>query len=142
VIRAGATRAGGRAEWEAGLATVGSLDGRHRIMVGADKGYDVRAFAAGLRALGATPHLAQNRHLTKTGRHRRCSIDRRTTRHAGYAVSQRRRKLVEEAFGWIKTVAGQSKTRFRGLGRVGWSCTLAAAADNLIRLPKLRATTP
>jgi transposase len=142
VIRACATRAGGRGEWEAGLATVGSLDGRHRITVGADKGYDVREFAAGLRALGATPHLAQNRHLTKTGRHRRSSIDRRTTRHAGYAVSQRRRKLVEEAFGWIKTVAGQSKTRFRGLERVGWSFTLAAAAYNLIRLPKLLATMP
>jgi transposase len=140
VVRATASRAGGRGEWEAGLAMVGTLDGRHRITVGGDKGYDVKDFASGLRALAATPHLAQNRHVTKTGRRRRSSIDRRTTRHAGYAVSQRRRKLVEEAFGWIKTIAGQSRTRFRGLERVGWSFTFAAAAYNLIRLPKLLAT--
>jgi transposase len=140
VVRATATRAGGRGEWEAGLAMVGTLDGRHRITVGGDKGYDVRDFAVGLRALGATPHLAQNRHVTKTGRHRRSSVDGRTTRHPGYLVSQRRRKLVEEAFGWIKTIAGQNKTRFRGLERVGWSFSFAAAAYNLIRLPKLLET--
>jgi hypothetical protein len=107
---------------------VGNLEGQHRITVGADKGYDVGDFASGLRALGATPHVAQNRHLTKTGRRRRSSIDGRTTRHEGYMVSQRRRKLIEEAFGWIKTIAGQNKTRFRGLDRVGWSFQLAAAA--------------
>jgi transposase len=140
VVRATASRAGGRGEWAAGLAMVGTLAGRHRITVGGDKGYDVRDFAGGLRALAATPHLAQNRHVTKTGRRRRSSIDRRTTRHAGYAVSQRRRKLIEEAFGWIKTIAGQAKTRFRGLERVGWSFTFAAAAYNLIRLPKLLET--
>lgn len=137
VVQARATRAGGRAEWEAGLAMVGSLEGRHRITVGGDKGYDVRDFASGLRALGATPHVAQRQYVTKTGRKRRSTIDRRTTRHAGYAISQRRRKLVEEAFGWIKTIAGQAKTRFQGLARVGWSFQLAAAAYNLVRLPKL-----
>lgn len=142
VVRATATRAGGRGEWEAGLMMVGDLDGRHRITVGADKGYDVRDFVTGLRALGATPHVAQNRHLTKTGRRRSSSVDGRTVRHPGYGQSQRRRKLVEEAFGWIKTIAGQAKTRFRGLERVGWSFTFAAAAYNLIRLPKLLETTP
>jgi transposase len=142
VVRASATRAVGRAEWQAGLALVGALAGRRRITVGGDKGYDVRDFAAGLRTLGATPHLAQHRYLTKTGRRRRSSIDGRTTRHPGYALSQRRRKLVEEAFGWIKTVAGQRQTSFRGLERVGWSFQLAAAAYNLIRLPKLLQAAP
>ena len=121
---------------------IGNLDGRHRITVGGDKGYDVACFASGLRALGATPHVARHACLTKTGRRRRSSIDGRTTRHAGSAVSQRRRKLIEEAFGWIKTVAGQAKTRFRGLARVGWSFTCAAAAYNLIRLPKLLEPAP
>ena len=65
------------------------------------------------------------------------TIDRRTTRHAGYAASQRARKRIEEAFGWIKTVAGQRKTRFRGLNRVGFAFTIAAAAYNLVRIPKL-----
>ncbi|HEX6114731.1 MAG TPA: IS5 family transposase [Geminicoccaceae bacterium] len=142
VVRATTTRAGGRAEWEAGLAMVGDLDGRHRITVGGDKGYDVKDFASGLRALGATPHVARQDYVTKTGRRRRSSVDRRTTRHPGYLVSQRRRKLIEEAFGWIKTIAGQAKTRFRGLERVGWSFQLAAAAYNLIRLPKLLAAAP
>jgi transposase len=142
VVQARATRAGGRAEWQAGLAMVGDLAGRGRITVGADKGYDVRDFAGGLRALGATPHVARHSYTTKTGRQRRSSIDRRTTRHPGYGQSQRRRKLVEEAFGWIKTVAGQAKTRFRGLERVGWSFSLAAAACNLIRLPKLLGVVP
>ena len=142
VVRAATTRAGGRAEWTAGLAMVGDLEGRHRITVGGDKGYDVRGFASGLRALGAAPHVAQNRYLTKTGRRRRSSIDGRTTRQPGYAQSQRRRKLIEEAFGWIKTVAGQAKTSFKGLERVGWSFQLAAAAYNLIRLPKLLAAAP
>jgi hypothetical protein len=142
VVRATTTRADGRAEWQAGLAMVRTLEGRHRITIGGDKGYDVQGFAAGLRVLGATPHLAQHRYLTKTGRRRRSSIDGRTTRHPGYAQSQRRRKLVEEAFGWIKTVAGQAKTKFRGLARVGWSFQLAAAAYNLIRLPKLLQAAP
>jgi IS5 family transposase len=137
VVQAATTQAVGRPEWQAGLAMVGELAGRHRITVGGDKGYDVQGFAAGLRTLGATPHLAQQRYVTKTGRHRRSSIDGRTTRHPGYLVSQRRRKLIEEAFGWIKTIAGQRKTRFRGVERVGWSFQLAAVAYNLIRLPKL-----
>jgi DDE family transposase len=80
-----------------------------------------------------TPHVAQN------ANGRRSAIDGRTTRHAGYAVSQRIRKRIEEAFGWIKTVAGQAKTRFRGVERVELAFTFAAATYNLVRLPKLLA---
>ena len=82
-----------------------------------------------------TPHVAQN----MSGR--RSAIDRRTTRHGGYAVSQRIRKRIEEAFGWIKTIAGQDKTRLRGRDRVGWAFVFAATAYNLVRLPKLIAET-
>ena len=83
-----------------------------------------------------TPHVAQNT------RGRRSAIDGRTTRHAGYAASQRIRKRIEEAFGWIKTVAGQDKTKFKGVGRVDFAFTFAAAAYNLVRLPKLLAQAP
>lgn len=83
-----------------------------------------------------TPHVAQN----MSGR--RSAIDRRTTRHAGYGVSLRIRKQIEEAFGWIKTIAGQDKTKFRGRDRVGWAFTFAAAAYDLVRLPKLMAALP
>ena len=83
-----------------------------------------------LRDINVTPHIAQNTS-------RRFAIDRRTTPHPGYAVSQRIRKRIEEGFGWMKTIAGLKKTKYRGIGRVGWSFTMAAAAYNLIRLPKL-----
>ena len=87
-------------------------------------------FVASLRNLNVVPHVAQNTT-------RRSAIDRRTTRHPGYAASQRKRKRIEEGFGWIKTTAGLKKTRHRGTDRVGWMFTLTAAACNLIRLPKL-----
>ena len=90
-------------------------------------------FVADLRALKVTPHVAQN----TSGR--RSAIDGRTTRHPGYAISQRLRPRIEESFGWIKTVGGLRKTRHRGSARVGWLFTLTAAACNLIRLPKLLA---
>ena len=76
-------------------------------------------------------------HVAQNTNGRRSAIDRRTTRHAGYGRSQRIRKRIEEAFGWIKTVAGQRRTKFRGRDRVGWAFALAAAAYNLVRLPKL-----
>jgi hypothetical protein len=82
-------------------------------------------------AIEVTPHVAQN---TKN---RRSAIDGRTTRHAGYATSQRKRKRIEEVFGWVKSAAGLRKTRHRGTARVGWMFTLTAAAYNLVRLPKL-----
>lgn len=106
------------------------------ITLGADKAYDAEDFVNELRSMNVTPHLAQN----TSGR--RSAIDRRTTRHAGYGVSQRLRKRIEEAFGWIKTVAGLRKTRFRGRDRVGWAFTFAVAAYNLVRLPKLLAAAP
>ena len=86
-----------------------------------------------LRSMNVRPHVAQN----TSGR--RSAIDGRTTRHAGYAMSQRIRKRIEEGFGWVKTVAGQRKTRFRGRDRVGWAFAFAMAAYNLVRLPKLLA---
>ena len=128
------TPADGHAERVAGLHMIEPRADRPRaIRLGADKGYDTQDFVNELRSMNVTPHVAQN----MSGR--RSAIDARTTWHRGYAVSQRIRKRIEEAFGWIKTVAGQEKTRFRGVGRVGWAFTFAAAAYNLVRLPKLLA---
>jgi hypothetical protein len=101
-----------------------------------DRNFDPRGFVAGLRRLRAVPHVAQN---TAS---RRSAIDRRTTRHAGYRQSQRTRPRIEEVFAWVKTIAEQSKTRYRGLDRVHWHFTLTAAAYNLIRLPKLLGELP
>jgi Transposase DDE domain len=101
------------------------------ITLGADKAYDAEDFVNELRSMKVTPHVAQNTS------ERSSAIDGRTIRHAGYAVSQRIRKQIEEAFGWIKTIAGQEQTKFRGCDRVGWAFTFAAAAYNLTRLPKL-----
>jgi Transposase DDE domain len=89
-----------------------------------------------LRELGITPHVAQNAYETETAR-RRSAIDGRTTRHDGYALSQKKGKRIEEIFGWLKTVGGLRQTRFRGLARVRMAFTFALAAYNLIRLPKL-----
>ena len=104
-----------------------------RDSLGGDKAYDTQDFVAEMRRLGVTPHVSQN---TKG---RRSAIDGRTTRHAGYAVSVRVRKRIEEVFGWIKTVAGLRKTRHRGTARVRWVFTFAAAAYNLVRIPRLLA---
>ncbi|OXE36853.1 MAG: IS5/IS1182 family transposase, partial [Phenylobacterium zucineum] len=84
-----------------------------------------------LRSMNVRAHVAQNTHG------RRSAIDARTTRHAGYAMSQRIRKRIEEVFGWMKTVAGRRKTRFKGRDKVGWDFAFAGAAYNLVRLPKL-----
>ncbi len=128
------TPADGHAERVAALHMIEPHAERPRaITLGADKAYDVQDFVNELRSLKVTPHVTQN---TKG---RRSAIDGRTTRHGGYAVSQRIRKRIEEAFGWIKTVAGQDKTKFRGRDRVGWAFTFSAAAYNLVRLPKLMA---
>ena len=128
------TPADGHAERVAALAMIEPRADRPRaITLGADKAYDAEDFVNELRSMTVTPHVAQN------SRGRSSAIDRRTTRHSGYAISQCIRKRIEEAFGWIKTVAGQEKTRFRGVGRVGFAFTFAAAAYNLVRLPKLLA---
>src|SRR6516164_2873210 len=102
--------------------------GNHRIILGADKAYDVAEFVADLREYNVTPHVAQNT------TNRRSAIDSRTTRHSGYAVSGQVRKRIEEVFGWTKATAGFRKTRHRGLVRVGWMFTLTATAYNLVRL--------
>ena len=133
VVQADATQANGTAEREAALAMVDRQDpgSQRRITLGADKGYDAADFVEELRAINVRPHVARN----TSGRH--SAIDRRTTRHPGYAKSQRIRKRIEEAFGWIKTVAGLRQTKLRGLARVDWGFTFAAAAYNLVRAPKL-----
>ncbi len=129
------TQATGMAEREAAVDMAQQMAGRdgHRVTVGADKAYDTHGFVQDLRALKVTPHVAQN---TKN---RSSAIDGRTTRHAGYAVSQRKRKRVEEIFGWIKTVGLMRKTRHRGLARVGWMFTFTAAVYNLVRIRNLGA---
>jgi hypothetical protein len=130
------THATGMAEREAALAMIDDQPGERRLTLAADKAYDTADFVADLRDRNVTPHVAQN-----TSR-RRSAIDGRTTRHPGYAVSQRIRKRIEEIFGWTKGAAGLRKTRHRGIDRVGWAFTLTVTADNLIRLPKLLAASP
>jgi hypothetical protein len=100
--------------------------------VGADKAYDATPFVDPVRTLGITPHVAQQ--ITT---HRGSRIDGRTTRHAGYAASQRTRKRVEEIFGWMKTIGGLRKTRYRGIARTGLWAYLVATAYNLLRIAKL-----
>ncbi len=134
LVNAYLTKATGYAERAAALHMIEPFcDRPQAITLGADKAYDTKDFVRDLRSMKVTPHVAQN----VNGR--RSAIDGRTTRHPGYKVSLRIRKRIEEAFGWIKTVAGQDKTKFRGRDRVGWAFTFAAAAYDLVRLPKLMA---
>ena len=130
------TRVSGHAERLAALDMIQAFADRPvAITLGADKGYDAADFVEELRTLNVRPHVAQNTNG------RRSAIDKRTTRHPGYAASQRIRKRIEETFGWTKTIAGMRKTKLRGLPKVDWAFTFAAAAYNLIRLPKLLAAT-
>jgi transposase len=131
VVDARLTTASGTAERDAALQMLAHKPLRNRATLGGDRGYDTRSFVAALREINVTPHVAQNNTA------RRSAIDGRTTRHEGYQKSQRKRKRVEEVFGWMKTVALQRKTRFRGVERVGWMFTFAAAAYNLIRMRNL-----
>jgi hypothetical protein len=103
----------------------------YRSTVGGDKNFDVAAFVAAVRALAITPHVAQKAIGT--------AIDGRTTRHDGYAISQQKRKLIEQVFGWMKTIGGLRKLRHRGGELVDWIVTVTAAAYNLIRLRTLLA---
>jgi len=105
---------------------------RHRTL-GADKGYDTPDFVQGVRACATTPHVSPNLHARRP----RSAIDGRTTRHAGFAVSQVKRKLVEEGFGWSKTIGGLRKLHHRGRERVGWIFTFTNAAYNLVRMRTL-----
>jgi IS5 family transposase len=139
VIGGMATLASGTAEREAALELIDSHRRRRRITVGADKAYDVADFVRALRRRAVSAHVAIDGHVRKTGKPRATAVDRRTTRHPGYAVSQRCRKRIEEVFGWIKASAGLAKVKLRGRSRVDAAFTLALAAYNLIRLPKLLA---
>ena len=134
IIRTQVTPADGYGERDAALVMVQRLPGRQRITVAADRGYDTRDLVAGLRTMGATPHLAQ--HTTR----RRSAIDARTTRHPGYAISQQKRKLVEQGFGWMKTIGGLRKLRHRGGPLVDWVFTFTAAAYNIVRMRRLLET--
>jgi transposase len=122
----------GTAERDAGLVMLEQIPGGHRVTVGADKGYDTRDFIKECRNMRVTPHVAQN-----TKRRGGSAIDERTTRHAGYAISQKKRKRIEESFGWMKTIALMRKVRHRGIHKVGWLFTFAAAAYNLVRMRNL-----
>jgi IS5 family transposase len=138
-VDGGVTLATGTAEREAALQMLDRRPGRRRITLGADKAYDVHGFIGDLRHRGVTPHVAIEGHLSSTGKPRKTAVGARTTRHPGYAVSQRCRKRIEEVFGWIKSSAGLAKIKLRGRARVDAAFTLALAAYNLVRLPKLLA---
>ena len=135
IVDARLTRVSGHAERLAALEMIEPWADRPRaVTLGADRGYDAADFVEELRTLNVRPHVAQN------STRRRSAIDRRTTRHPGYVASQRARKRIEEAFGWMKTIAGLRQTKLRGLAKVDWVFTFAAAAYNLVRLPKLMAS--
>src|SRR6516165_8556635 len=108
------------------------LPGDQRVTVGADKAYDTKDFVAECRNIKVTPHVAQN--VKRSGG---SAIDQRTTRHAGYAISQKKRKRIEESFGWLKTIGLLRKTRHRGRARVGWMFIFGLAVYNLVRLRNL-----
>src|SRR5579859_5182843 len=136
IVDARLTRVSGHAERLAALDMVQHVADRPcAVTLGADRGYDAADFVEELRTLNVCPHVAQN----TSGR--RSAIDGRTTRHSGYAASQRIRKRIEEAFGWMKTIGGLRKTKLRGLPRVDWAFSFIAAAYNLVRAPKLIAVT-
>jgi len=122
----------GTAERDAAMLMAERLNGDNRVTLAADKAYDTREFVKEMRQMKVTPHVAQN-----DGRRGGSAIDERTTRHAGYKVSQQKRKKIEEVFGWLKTVASLRKTRHRGVLRVGWVFTFAATAYNLVRMRNL-----
>jgi transposase len=131
VVDTRVTQATGTAERDAAEAMLQERRGT----VGTDKAYDTRDFVQAARAAGVTPHVAQNQ------TNRRSAIDGRTTRHRGYAISQTKRKRVEEIFGWGKTIGLLDKLRHRGVDRVGWVFTFTAAAYNLVRIRNLIAAT-
>ena len=129
------TEATGRAEREAAMLMVEALPSGKRVTLGGDKNYDTRELVRELRRMNITPHVAQN------NTNRSSAIDQRTTRHAGYEVSQRKRKRVEQSFGWMKMVGMLRKVKLRGVEKVGWLFTFTGAAYNLCRLRNLMAGT-
>src|SRR6266516_2039626 len=137
IVDAEVFQANGTAERDAALIMLEKLPGRQALTVGGDKGFDTRDFVKECRNLRVTPHVAQN-HARRGG----SAIDGRTTRHTGYAVSQRKRKRIEECFGWLKTIALMRKVRHRGVCKVDWIFTFACAAYNLVRMRNLAAAVP
>lgn len=136
IVNAQVTPATGTAEREAAVVMVEEIPGDKRVTLGADKNYDTQQFVADMRERNVTPHVAQN----TSGRS--SAIDARTTRHAGYQISQQRRKRVEEGFGWMKTVGLLRKLRHRGAEKVGWMFTFTAAIYNLVRIRNLTTAIP
>jgi len=132
ILKTELMEATGTAERDAALTMAEQVAGAGRVTLGGDKGYDTRDFVAGCRKLRVTPHVAQN--IRRPGG---SAIDGRSTRHTGYEISQQKRKRVEECFGWMKTVAALRKLRHRGIFKVGWVFTFAAAAYNLVRMRNL-----
>lgn len=134
IVQAEVTQADGHAERKAALEMVNrhSPGSTRRLTLGADKGYDSADFISDLRQICVTPHVAR--------KSRHSAIDGRTTRHSGYAASQKRRKKIEEPFGWAKTVGSMAQTMLSGTERLGAQFTMTMAACNLARLPKLLAT--
>ncbi len=122
----------GTAERDAAMLMAERIDGDYRVTLGADKAYDTKEFVKEMRGINVTAQVAQN-----DGRRGGSAIDERTTRHAGYQISQQKRKRIEEVFGWLKTVASLRKTRHRGVQKVGWVFTFAATAYNLVRMRNL-----
>lgn len=137
VVDAMLTEATGTAEREAALAMLDRRKAARRITLGADKAYDITDFVADLRDRKVTPHIAVQGTVSKTGKVRKTAIDGRTLRHAGYQISQRIRKRIEEIFGWVKKPGGLAKVKVRGRPRADAVFTLTAVAYNLVRLPKL-----
>ena len=137
IVAAEVFQANGTAERDAALVMLEKLGGTQPVTVGGDKGFDTQGFVAECRHMGVTPHVAQN-HKRRGG----SAIDERTTRHPGYAVSQRKRKRIEECFGWLKTIALMRKLRHRGVCKVDWIFTFACAAYNLVRMRNLAAAVP
>ena len=137
VITSTVTEADGLAERAAATAMIAKVAPRkRRITVAADKNYDTKGFVKAMRELKVTPHVAQN-----TERRGGSAIDGRTTRHSGYAASQKVRKRIEEVFGWLKTVGLFRQTRYRGVSKINWYFTLAVTAYNLVRMRNLGVST-
>jgi transposase len=132
IVNAMAWEANGTAERNTALLMLEQIPGRQRLTVGGDKGFDTANFVAECRHMQVTPHVAQN-----DKRRGGSALDERTTRHESYRISQRKRKRIEECFGWLKTIALLRKVRHRGLYKVDWVFTFACAAYNLVRLRNL-----
>jgi IS5 family transposase len=137
IVDAEVFQANGTAERDAALVMLENLPGEQPVTVRGDKGFDTRDFVQECRNLQVTPHVAQN-HARPGG----SAIDNRTTRHPGYGLSQRKRKRIEECFGWLKTIALMRKVRHSGVCKVDWIFTFACAAYNLVRMRNLAAVVP